>query len=90
MERAIEDKRSSVRTTMKSRVRVCHDSFGALETHIRDLSDGGVFLYTPTGVEIEPGSILSVQLLGLPGGEGPQLKMEVVRADPEGVGLRFV
>lgn len=74
---------------MKARVKVSHPSIGEIVVNTRDISDGGVFLITED-IEMPPvGTIVTGQVQGLVG-DAPILKMEIVRVEPSGVGLRFV
>ena len=84
------NKRQAVRTPFKSRIRITHDSFGSFETYTRDISDSGVFLFLNGEFYLDLGSVISARVVGLPGGEAPELKMEVVRLDDDGAGLKFV
>lgn len=74
---------------MKCQVKVSHPSIGEVVVETRDISDSGIFLLTED-VEMPPiGTIVEgqVQNMGMP---GPVVKMEIVRLDPAGVGLRFI
>lgn len=76
------------RTPMKCRIKISHPSFGELIAQTRDLSDGGVYVKHPDLLALPLGSLVSGQVQDLPS-EAPVLRMEVVRVDAEGVGLRF-
>jgi len=77
------------RIPMKCLIKIEHPSVGALVVETRDISDGGVFIITPD-LGIPPvGSIVSGQVQGM-GEAAPILKMEVVREEPMGFGLRFI
>jgi len=77
------------RTSMKCRIKICHPSFGEVVAQTRDLSDGGVYVKHPQLSALPLGTLVTGQVQDLPI-EAPVLQMEVMRADPEGVGLRFV
>ncbi len=85
----MSDKREHVRTPFVCRIKIGHETLGDLEAKTRDISDGGVF------VSLEPeqmppiGTVVVGQVQGL-AEEAPQLRMEVVRIESEGVGLRFL
>ena len=84
-----KDKRQHVRTSFACRIKITHDSVGELLVKTRDISDGGVF------VVLEPDQIppIGSRLLGQVQGlldDAPVLKLEVVRVEPAGVGLRFI
>ncbi|MGK9066404.1 PilZ domain-containing protein [Stutzerimonas chloritidismutans] len=83
------NQRQHPRAPMKCRIRITHESFGEIFAHTRDLSDGGVYVKHPQLTELLPGMIVSGQVQDLPI-PAPELEMEVMRVDAEGVGLRFV
>lgn len=77
------------RTPMRCTIRIEHPSVGQMLVQTRDISDGGVFIVTPEQ-ELPPvGSIVIGQVQGM-GDAAPILKMEVVREEPIGLGLKFV
>ena len=84
------NKRQAVRTPFKSRIRISHESIGDVETFTRDISDTGVYLYTNGDFFLDLGVVIMGKVVGLPGGEAPEVKMEVVRQDEDGFGLKFV
>ena len=55
----------------------------------RDVSDGGVFVVLDPNQSPPIGTIVTGQVQGLID-DAPILKMEVVRVEPSGVGLRFI
>ncbi|MEX6500584.1 PilZ domain-containing protein [Pseudomonas zhanjiangensis] len=85
----MSNQRRYPRTPMKCRIKICHPSFGELLGHTRDLSDGGVYVRHPDLAGLAPGTRVTGQVQDLPI-EAPVLQMEVMRADAEGAGLRFV
>lgn len=85
----MSDKRKYPRTPMKCQVKVIHPDIGEKIINTRDISDGGIFLITDV-VDMPPiGSIVQGQVQGL-GGEGPILKLEIVRTESTGLGLKFI
>ncbi len=80
--------RHSPRTPMKCRIKICHPSFGELVAQTRDLSDGGVYVKHPDLAALAQGTLVTGQVQDLPI-EAPVLRMQVMRVDSEGVGLRF-
>lgn len=85
----MSDKRRYIRTPVSIKVRVWHDAIGSVVLTTRDVSDGGVFLITE-GAPIPPvGTVVEGQVQG-PVEDLPIVKMEIVRVEPTGVGLRFV
>ena len=84
------EKREASRFPFVGRIMIFHESTGFIEAKTKNLSDTGVLLVCEPEKIPAVGSIVSGQVLDLPQGEGPKLKMEVVRVDPDGVGLRFL
>ena len=84
-----QDKRIDHRTPMKCQVKVSHPSIGEVLVQTRDISDGGIFLLTEN-ITVPPiGTIVEGQVQGMEI-EGPILKLEIVRMEPSGIGLKFV
>jgi hypothetical protein len=84
-----EDLRHDHRTPMKCQVKVSHPSIGEIIVQTRDISDGGIFLLTEN-IPVPPiGTIVEGQVQGMDV-EGPILKLEIVRMEPAGIGLKFV
>ena len=83
------DKRHDHRTPLKVQVRVSHPSIGDIVVPTRDISDGGIFLLTEN-IDVPPiGTIVEGQVQDMEV-EGPILKLEIVRMEPSGIGLKFV
>lgn len=81
--------RKHPRTPIKCQIKVVHPNIGEVMVNTRDISDGGIFLITED-VSMPPvGSIVNGQVQGM-GGEGPILKLEIVRVEPAGIGLKFI
>jgi len=85
----MSNKRQQVRTPMKCRIKISHPSFGELLAQTRDLSDSGVYVKHPDMAGLAVGTEVTGQVQDLPF-PAPVLKMEVMRVDPEGAGLRFL
>lgn len=87
----MSNQRRYLRTALRCKFKIWHDSIGEVLVHTRDVSDGGVFLIMDPGEhEIPPiGTVLKGQVQGLMG-DAPVVTMEVVRMSSEGIGLRFV
>lgn len=85
----MSNQRQQVRTPMKCRIKISHPSFGELLAQTRDLSDSGVYVRHPDMTGLVVGSTVTGQVQDLPF-PAPVLKMEVVRVDAEGAGLRFL
>lgn len=84
----MDNQRQYPRTPLKCRIRISHPLFGELMAQTRDLSDTGVYVKHPDLTQLPPGSVVTGQVQDLPI-DAPILKMEVVRVDADGVGLRF-
>lgn len=88
-EKIDQDNRQDHRTPMKVQVKVKHPSIGEVTVQTRDISDGGIFLLTEN-IEVPPiGTIVEGQVQGMEV-EGPILKLEIVRMEPAGIGLKFI
>ncbi|TWC39607.1 PilZ domain-containing protein [Pseudomonas sp. SJZ079] len=85
----MSNQRQHPRTPMKCRIKICHPSFGERLAQTTNLSDGGVYAKHPDLMALPLGTIVTGQVQDLPI-EAPVLRMEVMRVDAEGVGLRFV
>ncbi len=84
-----QDQRHDHRTPMKVQVKVRHPSIGEIVVQTRDISDGGIFLLTEN-IDVPPiGTIVEGQVQGMEI-EGPILKLEIVRMEPAGIGLKFI
>ncbi|MFT6123004.1 MAG: hypothetical protein ACJASG_001532 [Oleiphilaceae bacterium] len=85
----MSDTRNDLRTPMKCQVKVSHDSIGDILVNTRDISDGGVFLLTEA-INMPPvGTIVQGQVQGM-GMVAPILKMQIIRIEPSGIGLKFI
>ncbi|MFE8069588.1 PilZ domain-containing protein [Marinobacteraceae bacterium S3BR75-40.1] len=85
----MSERRASIRTAMNAQVMVWHPSLGEKLFNTRDVSDGGIFVVVQEGDFPPIGSVVEIQVQGLPA-PAPILKMEVVRSSPDGFGLQFV
>ncbi len=84
----MKEKRRYSRIPLATRVKITHPAIGSVIVKTRDLSNGGVFLVTQ-GIELPPiGSILEGQVQDLPE-DAPIVKMKIVRAEADGVGVMF-
>ncbi len=84
-----EKQRQYVRTSLTSSVKLTHPDIGTIEVKTRDISDGGICLFS-TNTNLPPvGSLVQVQLLDTPF-EAPILDMVIVRVEKNGIGLKFV
>lgn len=85
----MSNQRQYPRTAMSCRIKICHPSFGELIARTRDLSDVGVYIKHPDMACLNIGDTVTGQVQDMPI-EAPVLKMEVIRIDAEGAGLRFL
>lgn len=83
------EQRRSIRTPLSCRIKIVHESVGELLVKTRDISDGGVFVIIDPENIPAVGTVVTGQVQGLMD-EAPILAMEVVRIEPQGVGLRFL
>ncbi len=83
------EKRKHIRTPFACRIKIQHESVGEILVKTRDISDGGVFVVLEPELVPAIGSLLLGQVQGI-AEDAPILKMEVVRVETTGVGLRFV
>lgn len=87
----MQNNRKSIRTPIRLKLRVVHPELGEHILQSRDVSDTGVFLIDENHILSKPGLILEGQVLDAPGSEkAPTVKMEVVRIEDSGIGLRFI
>ncbi|MDO3387371.1 PilZ domain-containing protein [Gilvimarinus sp. SDUM040013] len=85
----MDDKRDHLRTPMVCQIKICHEQLGELLVKTRDISEGGVFVILDSDHNLPIGARVTGQIQGLLD-DAPVVDMEVVRAEPEGVGLRFI
>jgi len=84
----MQEKRKHVRTAFSARVRLMHASVGSLEVEMRDLSDGGVFLFTGDRIDLPVGEKVEIQALDVE--DAPVLAAQIVRKEIAGIGLMFI
>lgn len=83
------DKRVHLRTLLNAKIKVTHELVGEGIFYVRDISDGGVYVIVGESVFPPLGSVVKVQMIGLPF-EAPIQDMLVVRKGKDGFGLMFV
>lgn len=84
-----QDQRHDKRTPIRVQVKVSHPSIGSVIVQTRDISDSGIFLLTENIEVPDIGTIVEGQVQGMDI-EGPILKLEIVRMEPAGIGLKFI
>ncbi len=85
----MSEQRKYPRTPLALEVKISHDSMASIVLLTKDISEGGVFVVTDNTVLPPVGSVVEGQVQGEM--ENPPLvQMEVVRIEPDGVGLRFL
>jgi hypothetical protein len=83
----MQEKRKHIRTAFSANVRLMHASVGTLDVKMRDMSDGGVFLFTGDRVDLPVGSLVQIQALDVE--DAPVLSAQIVRHEISGIGLMF-
>ena len=84
----MHEKRQFIRTEFNGNVKLMHERFGELEVEMRDLSDGGIFLFVAQDLGVAIGENVMLQSLDIE--EAPVLTAEVVRIEANGIALKFV
>ncbi|MCB1761026.1 MAG: PilZ domain-containing protein [Gammaproteobacteria bacterium] len=82
------ERRQYERVPLRTRMRIMHESFGEAIVRSRDLSHGGVFIVTGDLPMPPVGTIIEGQVQD-EYGERPLVKMEIMRFEPDGVGVKF-
>jgi hypothetical protein len=81
--------RQHERVPLTSRIRITHESFGSVVVKTRDISLGGVYLIVDDLTMPPPGTVIEGQIQDEME-DRPVVRMEVVRIEPNGVGLKFL
>jgi hypothetical protein len=81
------EKRKHVRTEFSGRVKVIHPLIGAVEVELRDISNGGVFLFTGDQFGLPVGEVVRLQAQDLE--DAPVLSARIVRIEEKGIALMF-
>ena len=70
---------------------VMHPSFGCISLKVRDLSDGGAFVFTGNHIAPPVGTVVKVRIKRLTGVINQEpVDMRVVHHQPGGFGLMFI
>lgn len=85
----MDDKRKYPRAPINAIVKICHEDIGEQLFTARDISDGGIFVVDEGRSFPTLGSVVTVQVQGLPI-VAPILNMVIVRKGKDGYGLRFL
>jgi hypothetical protein len=83
------ERRESLRTPLRMKVKVVHQELGVMMLHTQDVSDNGVYILCDDQSIPPLGDLIDVQIQGLPQ-EAPIVKARIVRVDMDGMGLEFV
>ncbi|MCG8317775.1 MAG: PilZ domain-containing protein [Pseudomonadales bacterium] len=85
------NQRKHERTPLRVQFKIWHESFGEAQVETRDVSEGGVYLITDSAnLEMpDSGTVMKGQVQGVMD-DAPVVTMEIVRIEPQGVGLKFV
>lgn len=89
LRKTMAENRVYPRTPMKCQIKITHPDIGEAIVNTRDISDGGIFILTDSVTMPPLGSVVQGQVQGL-GGEAPILKLEIVRTEAMGIGLKFI
>ena len=81
------EKRKHVRTEFSGRVKVMHPQLGSVDVELRDISNGGVFLFTQGQLGLSVGEVVRVQAQDLE--DAPVLSAQIVRVEEKGIALMF-
>lgn len=84
-----DNKRKYPRYPMAVSVRIEHPAIGEKIVKTRNISDGGIFLIIDPSEMPAVGEIVRGQVQGMIENP-PVLEMEIVRTEPDGLGLRFI
>jgi len=84
----MNEKRKHVRTAFSANVKFMHASVGELDLKMRDMSDGGVFLFSTDLADLPLGEMVQIQALDIE--DAPLLNAIIVRRETDGIGLQFI
>jgi len=82
------DKRQHVRTAFSASVKLIHPQIGEACFDTRDMSNGGVFLYTGDQVALPVGTDVRLQAQDMPE-DAPIVRATIVRIEGSGIALMF-
>lgn len=83
----MSNQRQHIRTPITLTVKVTRNNKEE-KLKTRDISDSGLYLCADTDDLWEIGSLIQVQVQGIP--DAPSLRAEIVRHDNKGMGIRYV
>ena len=83
----MNEKRQHVRTEFSGNIKLMHPKFGELLVEMRDLSDGGVFVFVSQDLGLAVGDRVQLQSVDID--DAPVLSADLVRVEPRGVALKF-
>lgn len=85
----MDNKREHTRHALSVNIKISHADIGVKTVKTRDVSDGGVFVLTELVEALMPGCVVEGQVQDMMA-DAPVLKMEVVRVEKAGLGLRYL
>jgi hypothetical protein len=85
----MNERRRYPRLPLSLEVLISHDSLESVVLLTRDISEGGIYVVTD-GQQLPPVGTRITGQVQSPLTDMPVVVMEVVRIEPEGVGLRFI
>lgn len=83
------NKRKYTRHAISVNIKISHADIGVKIVKTRDISDGGVFVLTEPVEALIPGCVVEGQVQDMTE-DAPVLKMEVIRVEKTGLGLRYL
>lgn len=85
----MSNQRQHPRTPLTVSVKIFHETIGERIVKTRNISDGGLFLVTDPSELPQIGEQVTGSVQGMMENP-PVLTMQIVRAEPDGVGLQFL
>lgn len=85
----MDNKRKHIRHAIAVNIKISHADIGVKVVKTRDISDGGIFVLIEPVEALMPGSIVEGQVQDMVA-DAPVVKMEVVRVEETGLGLRYL
>jgi PilZ domain len=84
----MDEKRQHIRTAFAADIKLIHPAVGELQVNMRDMSDGGVFLFTGDRADLAVGEVVQIQAMDIE--DAPVLSARIVRRESSGIGLMFL
>jgi hypothetical protein len=84
----MRERRKHIRTAFRAHVKLMHPVAGDCDVEMRDMSDGGVFVFTANRDDYPVGEVVRIQSLDIE--DAPVLSARVMRHEADGIGLMFI